>query len=616
VFFANRVVTSCFIIIMVVTEGGVDVVLQWLSSLLVLPDAIEDELEQSMEASPDNGVFVFAANLKIALRPRAAMMRGFALQGHLSSLTLTWEASGNETHPLRCHLEVDVANIRVDKDPTPELNEDSNITSNLELRVSFNRLHVVVLDSALLESSKVCQTLQQFMTLDFLGFPRATMHLVEVYNSKGELISVLKDLLHNRDPNLAATASTISRSTSKISTKIGNHMVNLFGVELVSSLQPTIILLERSDIPLKVTIQKAEIMSLLCLHRVSLSAIIVGNSLHVLQVEVGEGQLTGSKELLDVWKHISEAATLDNIEAPFAKISAMPCLVTMKGVVQAVSTLPFDKVPEFEGDEETTLGSILRQYSTMFSQRIQRRLDNTTERTSDMSDRIAATVGCAAMHASIATPIGLAASLVAVGVKDGITNAASVGKQARGETKHASYQFGDVTRGLVASFRSSKSVPSPDEEERQQVVEKPSKSAASRYGAIGGSSVGAVVGLTLIGGPVGLLAGSLMGGSTAKKVINSLDSGGQDASGDSIRQDNGDDFEQNIAIPGPTNEGEIVSECDIQATQNPASHQNVGKKTYQFGDFTRGVVARGKLASQRDEGSSYKFGDFTRGLFS
>jgi ribosomal protein L14 len=71
-----------------------------------------------------------------------------------------------------------------------------------------------------------------------------------------------------------------------------------------------------------------------------------------------------------------------------------------------------------------------------------------------------------------------------------------------------------------------------------------------------------------------------------------------------------------MEIPGPTNEGGIVSGGNIQATQNPQAQQNFEKKPYQFGDFTRGVVARGKRASRREEGSSYQFGDFTRGLFS
>lgn len=50
---------------------------------------------------------------------------------------------------------------------------------------------------------------------------------------------------------------------------------------------------------------------------------------------------------------------------------------------------------------------------------------------------------------------------------------------------------------------------------------------------------------------------------------------------------------------------------------NRQSYQHQQKQTegYKFGDFTKGIVNKGKKARGKDESSGYKFGDFTRGLF-
>jgi hypothetical protein len=44
-------------------------------------------------------------------------------------------------------------------------------------------------------------------------------------------------------------------------------------------------------------------------------------------------------------------------------------------------------------------------------------------------------------------------------------------------------------------------------------------------------------------------------------------------------------------------------------------HQEKQTEGYQFGDFTKGIINKGKKARGKDESSGYKFGDFTRGLF-
>ena len=127
---------------------------------------------------------------------------------------------------------------------------------------------------------------------------------------------------------------------------------------------------------------------------------------HVLHIKTDECQLKGDKELVEVWRNMSDSiSSLSTIDAPFAKIDGMPCLVAMTGTVAAALTLPFDKLKGYEGTEETTLASILTHYSLTFSNMIERRTHSAMELSSTMSDSIAVTLGCVATSASIATPI-------------------------------------------------------------------------------------------------------------------------------------------------------------------------------------------------------------------
>jgi hypothetical protein len=89
-------------------------------------------------------------------------------------------------------------------------------------------------------------------------------------------------------------------------------------------------------------------------------------------------------------------------------------------------------------------------------------------------------------------------------------------------------------------------LPKPDASKEKQFKQ----SAKSRYRAIDGCSVGAIVGLTLIGGPLGLLAGSWIGGSTAKKLIQSKGSTGHEQD-ECLQEASSDNFDHDIVIPGP-----------------------------------------------------------------
>jgi hypothetical protein len=95
------------------------------------------------------------------------------------------------------------------------------------------------------------------------------------------------------------------------------------------------------------------------------------SSIHVLQVDAAKCQLFGGNEEIDVWQSMAKNGLHDTTKVPFAKVMAMSYLVTMKGIVQATSTWPFDTLKTFEKNNNTTLGSILQYYSRTFASKIQ-----------------------------------------------------------------------------------------------------------------------------------------------------------------------------------------------------------------------------------------------------
>jgi len=90
---------------------------------------------------------------------------------------------------------------------------------------------------------------------------------------------------------------------------------------------------------------------------------------------------------------------------------------------------------------------------------------------------------------------------------------------------------------------------------------------AGTTGVVAGAAVGAIA------GPVGMLAGAYAGSVAARR--------GTKLASDSAAE----------------------------------TRQFDGRSEYQFGDITRGLVARGKKTRGADRNDKYKFGDFTRGLF-
>lgn len=231
-----------------------------------------------------------------------------------------------------------------------------------------------------------------------------------------------------------------------------------------------------------------------------------------------------------------------------------------------------------------------------------------------LGDSLVITGGLVATGASFVTPLGAAVSVAAVGVKDGVAAAARKGQNTRNSDK---YQFGDVTRGVVSAIKEKRQARQQQKQD-DAIFSGQTKEASSnnsgdknsgRYVGVVGSSLGAAVGLAVVGGPLGLVAGSLLGGAATQEAIRRRNEPFElphESSRTETRRPNLSTWD--------TDE-EIVSQLEDSNLQHQYAHQGDHTKGWNFADGIRNVAQRGKQADGRDINSGYKFGDFSRGLF-
>jgi hypothetical protein len=290
-----------------------------------------------------------------------------------------------------------------------------------------------------------------------------------------------------------------------------------------------------------------------------------------------------------------------------------------------------------------------------------------------VGDSLASSAALLATGASFVTPVGAVVSVAALGVKDGVVAAARAGKEVRGAASEEGYKFGDVARGVVSTVQKRRQERQQRHEDALHGVERSNDHEGSdqksssfleqnqgRYAGVVGGSVGAAVGLTLLG-PIGLVAGTLIGSHAAqkrmaKKNSNTSESSSnlnhqnlptsvldepndtEGATGGALRMNNDNDDEvimQQLHRAGhrenqPREPQQQHQQQHQQQQQNRAcagyvvasdtapsssSRQESQQRPYQLGDNIRGVIARGKQVRGDSQESEYRFGDFTRGLF-
>lgn len=344
------------------------------------------------------------------------------------------------------------------------------------------------------------------------------------------------------------------------------------------------------------------------------------------------------------------------VRLPFATIPKFNICLSYSGKLVSLSesTIAMD---EFQGSANTTLSDISKHYVAVVKGRIPYlALAKTEVCGANMGDSVGMMAGTVLTHTSV---VG---ATVGVASRDLVGSTLTSGKEARGASASDKYQFGDLSRGVVSSVKHAAKAGSEMRGDDSYHVGDFTAGTAKKVGAytsenrcrlagVGGSVAGMAAGAALLG-PVGFVAGSMLGGSAAKSSMAAVTG---DPKMDPKHKDTAPQQQQppdllSFDYPSQAPTQSVSSSHNHTAStsiQQPSQQQNrSGSRDYQypaqrshnhttaraptaavhpestydhqgyrFGDVSRGIVARGKKADGRDENSGYKFGDFTRGLF-
>jgi len=267
------------------------------------------------------------------------------------------------------------------------------------------------------------------------------------------------------------------------------------------------------------------------------------------------------------------------IKLPFASVSKFDLTLHCRGGPVGIDDATISCEP-FSGSERATSDHVVDHYAAIVRRRAPYLLIAKTNVAGvNVADSASMIAG------KVVTSTSVIGATVGVVSRDMVGSALTQGKESRGASATDKYQFGDFSRGVVSSLSSS-SVTGAASTAGSYASENRVRLAGAT-----GSAAGMVAGAALLG-PVGLVAGSVLGGSAARSTTKAV-------SGD------------------PTESGG----AGAQGGRNSRSNESAAaggndRQGYKFGDLTRGVLSRGKKADGRSEKDGYKFGDFTRGLWS
>ncbi|KAL9180858.1 hypothetical protein ACHAXT_011311 [Thalassiosira profunda] len=349
------------------------------------------------------------------------------------------------------------------------------------------------------------------------------------------------------------------------------------------------------------------------------------------------------------------------IRLPFASIPKFELTLRYVGKLLNLDDATIN-CDEFHGSVNSTLSQLKSHYVAIAKGRIAFLLTKTDIAGCNLADSAGVMAGKILTHTSV---VG---ATVGVASRDAVGSTLTAGKESRGASAHDKYQFGDFSRGVVSSVKhaaqSGAQMRGDDNYRVGDFTSGTARAAGSyasdnrcRLAGAGGSAMGMVAGAALLG-PVGFVAGSLVGGSAAKSSMAALTGDPKkkkpalEEHRHSANDANAMQYQSNSQAPDLLSSeyqqhGPPSSAPPVQPTQQarqggavqqqqqhqhqqqyppqqsnhssmPATaHQAIdrGHEGYRFGDVTRGIVARGKKADGRDANSGYKFGDFTRGLF-
>jgi len=221
----------------------------------------------------------------------------------------------------------------------------------------------------------------------------------------------------------------------------------------------------------------------------------------------------------------ADTATGPVICLPFASIPKFDLTLRYVGTLMNINdaTIACD---EFQGTGSATLSRISKHYAGIVTRRIPYLLAKADVANCNVGDSVCVAAGKVLTHTTV---LG---ATVGVASRDIVGSALTVGKESRGASSSDKYQFGDFTRGVLSSVKSAAAAEAEmrgDDSYQVGDVTSSTVKAAGKYASenkcrlagAGGSAIGMGVGAALLG-PVGFVAGSMIGGSAAKSSVAAI----------------------------------------------------------------------------------------------
>mmetsp|Transcript_32787 Transcript_32787/g.60053 ORF Transcript_32787/g.60053 Transcript_32787/m.60053 type:complete len:462 (+) Transcript_32787:2062-3447(+) len=213
------------------------------------------------------------------------------------------------------------------------------------------------------------------------------------------------------------------------------------------------------------------------------------------------------------------------IALPFASIPRLELTLRYLGTLVNINdaTIACD---EFQGSASTTSSQIGKHYMNIVKRRIPFLLSNADIANCNIGDSIGVAAG------RVLTNTSVLGATVGIASRDIVGSTLTMGKASRGASSSESYRFGDFSRGVASSVKhAAKSGAEARGDDAYQVGDFTSGTVKGlgnytsenkcRLAGAGGSALGMGLGSALLG-PVGFVAGSMIGGSAAKSSMTAL----------------------------------------------------------------------------------------------
>ena len=244
-----------------------------------------------------------------------------------------------------------------------------------------------------------------------------------------------------------------------------------------------------------------------------------------LVVGVDTAQLEADFSSMNWSSSLLQSEASDDFFLPFAVIPKFDMTLKYAGTLLHIDSAVI-ACNKFEGNVMTTLSTITAHYVAIAKQRIPYLLTRTDVVGCNLADNVGMIAG------SVLTNTSIVGATLGIAARDAAGGTIAQGKAARGVSSTESYKFGDFTRGMVASVKNA--AKTGTEMRGGDVYQFGDATAGSvqaagtyasenrvRLAGATGSTAGMIAGAALLG-PVGFVAGSILGASAAQSSMRAV----------------------------------------------------------------------------------------------